>query len=60
MSYKKQLLEQLRRAEERVNALPRGIRESHPVWQEVQERRLRSEPQPQEPPSERPRESQKV
>jgi hypothetical protein len=37
------LLEQLERAERQVAAVPSGLRESHPVWQELQERRRSQE-----------------
>jgi len=39
MSQHQRLLEQLKRAEQNVLALPPGVRESHPIWKEIQERR---------------------
>lgn len=46
MTYRQQLLDQLARAESHVRSLPVGIRESHPVLQDV-ERRFGSDREPQ-------------
>lgn len=44
MSQHQRLLEQLDRAERSVQALPAGVRESHPVWREMQERKKAENP----------------
>lgn len=43
--YHQRLLEQLEHAKRSVEALPAGIRDTHPVWQEFQERRREADRQ---------------